>query len=141
MKSVLIALASLATVAALANDPITRTDKTDQYQVITVGQCVISQKTDFNNQQVFESTLPVTNCQEYKTYQANVTGKSWNKTVTPIPGTETLSYKMEDATEIRTGELATDALGYLKTLQRCNEKRTLLMKLAETARGQVKCTL
>ncbi len=143
LKSVtIIALSALFTLSAFAQDEVTRTDKTDNSVVVMVGKCSISAKLDFNNQEVFESTLPVTQCQEYKTYRATLSGKSWNKTVTPIAGTETYSYKMEDATQVRTESPSTSSIMDMVTaMANCNDRRNLLVKLAQAQQGQAKCKL
>jgi hypothetical protein len=127
--------------SAFAQDTVTRTDATDNKVVIMVGECSISRKIDFNNQEVYESTLPVTNCQEYKTYQAKVSGKSWNQKYTPVSGTESYSYKLEDATQINTGGSTADVMEMMRITAACNEKKQLLRELAKAQSGQAKCKL
>lgn len=142
MKIFSLVLSSLILAGSALAEEVTRTDKTSNTIPVIVGLCSVNKKIDpVTQKEVYESTLPVTNCQEYVTYQATVSGKSWNKKITPIAGTEKYSYKLEDDTQIGAGYSAEDILGYFNSLNACNEKRTLLVKLAEARKGQTKCSL
>jgi len=147
MKSIVIALIAVSASFNASAEEQKRSDRTDNKIVVAVGKCTISTKYDsFNQRDVFEATLPSTICQEYKNYSANVTGSFWNQTVTPIPGTETYTYKLENDTEINTTDATNpdgtpNAFGYLNALNQCNSKRKLLNQLRDAQKGKAKCSL
>lgn len=141
MKSIILALIAVSVSFNASAEEKTRTDRTSNKVVVAVGNCTVDTKFDTLLQKdVYEATLPSTICQEYKTYRANVTGSFWNQTITPIPGTETYEYKLENESESNTTQQQ-DAFGYLTVLNECNSKRKLLNQLREAQKGKAKCSL
>jgi hypothetical protein len=146
MKSLaVLSLALFVGSNAFAQERKTYTSKTDQSQVVAVGACSVSAREDVSGVKRYESILPVSQCNEYVTYDANVEGKFWNQKVTKIPGTEKYSYKLETGNEVNTGEAITgeitDVLAYANALQTCEGKRKLLIRLQQASQGRAKCNL
>lgn len=102
---VMIATVVVASSALAQSKRVTRTVSTGQAAVLsrTLSSCsvpdLIPPKYQISSFQSTSSSFAYKVCKEFATYEADVTGNSWNTKDTEVPGTRRLSYRVETVTK------------------------------------------